>query len=133
MRKSGLATLILALLACESTPPPGAVRAGDAVVTQGSVDSTYLANKLNQISGALEACYARALIRDHQAEGTIELELEGRGYLILPNVTANTTEDDTLATCVRDAIAGIALSDTEPGMPWEFTAEWPIEFSIAQQ
>ncbi len=128
---AGLALVVLA--ACGGGAPPGVVVLHDAVVTEGTVNAEYLSERLNALSAPFEACYSRALGRNREAEGTLELELTGRGAVITPQVVANGTGDDSLAACVTRAVEGIALGETTGEPPLDFTASWEVEFRIGRR
>lgn len=131
--RHAIAVLCLATLACGGGTPPGTVGMGDVMVNEGTIDASYLAVKLNSVGPTLEACYARALRHQRDAEGTIALQLEGRGNDVVPTIQSNTTGNDDLGGCVRNAVEGLTFPESEGYVPFEFRAEWPLEFAVARR
>ena len=127
-----LATVASAVLACGSGPSYGKVDAGD-IVLDGQVNADYFARQLGQLDPWFEACYARALRRDGDVDGVIELHLLGGGGKLLTERTENGTGNEELAECVANAVANISLVEAAGDEPWDFTAEWPVTFSIIRR
>lgn len=127
-----LSSTFLAILACGGGLPPGRVRAGQPVVTQGSVDTDELIAALDRFGPALEACYVQALRQNHAVEGTVTLQLEGQGRNLSAAIQSNTTGDDSLASCAQRFIHSEG-EGLPPDTQWDFTAEWPVQFSITRE
>jgi hypothetical protein len=117
------------LIACGSGRSFGKVDAG-AVVIEGRVDTDYFVRQLEQLDPWFEACYARTLRRNRDAEGVITLRMRGKDGMLDPDLIANETGNAELANCVTNAVSNLAVVEPTGAEAWDFTAEWPITFSI---
>lgn len=135
MRSVPVVVTVLALAAaegCGGGTPYGRVAGGD-VRLEGQVNADYFPRQLDQLYPWFEACYARTLRRDRAAEGVIEIRMRGRAGTIRPEVVRNETGSDELARCVADAVTNLPLVERPGDEPWDFTATWPVEFTIARR
>lgn len=118
--------------ACGGRATFGAVEGGK-VVLEGQVDAEHLTRQLEQLDPWFEACYARTLRRAEGTEGVITLRLSGKEGTLQPEVVRNETGDGDLADCVTNAFSNITLEEPPGSEPWNFTAEWPVTFSVMRR
>ncbi len=132
--RSIILALVAAILvtACGGGAPFGTVQLGDLTV-DGEVDPDFLYLQLGQLDPRFEACYVRALRQNRTAEGAIEIRMTGNGSTLQPEVTANETQSEILAECVASAIAGLTIVQRDSITPWDFVADWSVDFKIVSK
>src|SRR2546422_8510678 len=123
--------LLWLLSSCGPGVPFGKVQFG-AIETRGVVDEDYLKAQLVPLEPRFEACYAQALRRNHSSEGVVRLSLTGGRGRLVPKVVDNSTKDEGLTGCVTQAIAGLPIVERGGAGPWDFSADWSVEFAIAR-
>src|SRR5262245_10799422 len=127
-----LSAAVLGLaLACGEGAPFGMVQMG-SLNLEGDVDGDYLARQLQQLEPRFQACYARTLRTDRKAEGAIRWRIKGGAGELHPEVTANETANDSLASCATSSIASLRVVEPAGAKPWDFTIEWSVNFAIAR-
>ncbi len=99
---------------------------------EGVVDPDYLEPQLAPLDPIFQACYMRALMRDHATEGQIVLKLTGGESKIFATVVENATGDTELGTCVTEGVATIKVIERGALGPWVYTADWSVTFEIVQ-
>ncbi|UCD24346.1 MAG: hypothetical protein JSW51_00045 [Gemmatimonadota bacterium] len=130
-----LHSMLMCLLfagACSGGAQYGKVELGELVVA-GQVDPEYLYLQLRQLDPTFEACYVRALRRDRDAEGVVDLELNGSDGKLTPAITTNGTGSENLAECITTAITGLTIVEPEGSDPWSFSGDWSVTFEIIRQ
>jgi hypothetical protein len=118
--------------ACTGGAQFGTVELGDLTV-DGVVDPDYLYLQLQQLDPTFEACYVRALRSDRSAEGVIEIQMTGSNGRMQAEIKRNGTESSDLADCVTTAMNNLTIVERDSTEPWDFSADWSVEFAIIRR
>ncbi len=124
--------LVVFVVACGSGRVYGRVDLGDVIV-EGEVDGNFFARQLDQLDPWFEACYARALRLDRSTEGIIRLRLRVREGGLTPEIIEDGPASPQLTDCVMSAVSNLTLVEPDTAAPWDFTAQWPITFSVIRR
>ena len=124
--------LVVFVAACGGGRVYGRVDPGDVIV-EGDVDGNFFARQLDQLDPWFEACYARALRLDRSTEGVIQMSLRVRERGLTAEIIEDGPANPQLADCVMNAVSNLTLVEPDAAAPWDFSARWPITFTVIRR
>ena len=102
---------------------------GGDIGGSGDFDAALVVAMIKKRIGAIRACYERELKRNPTLAGkvTIEFTIQPQGNVTGVKVAANTTGDDSVGTCVKNAVGGFRFNPGPDG--GSVTFSYPFVFA----
>jgi len=102
---------------------------GGDIGGSGDFDANLVVAMIKKRIGAIRACYEKELKRNPTLSGkvTIEFTIQPQGNVTGVKVAQNTTTDDNVGTCVKNAVAGFRFNPGPEGGSVSFS--YPFVFA----
>lgn len=102
---------------------------GGDIGGSGDFDASLVVAMIKKRIGAIRACYERELKRNPTLAGkvTIEFTIQPQGNVTGAKVAANTTNDDNVGACVKNAVGGFRFNPGPEG--GSVTFSYPFVFA----